>query len=440
MSEFHIFGGAPLDGVARVGGAKNAALPIMAAALLAEGPVRLRGVPRVSDVATMAQLLRRLGMRVARHGDDLLLQTVDPRPVAAPEALVRRMRASFCVLGPLLARSGRAVVPLPGGCRIGDRPVDLHLAGLRALGAEFRVEAGRVVATARRLRGAVVHLCGLLGPTVTGTANVLSAAAMAEGRTEIIGAAREPEIVDLGRFLIALGARIGGLGTSRIEVEGVTRLTSADHRILPDRIEAATLLLAAAITGGCVTLHGAAPENLAAVLESLRAAGCRIECMASAITLTAPGRPLPMEVVAASYPGLPTDVQAPLTALLSLAAGRSWVSDGVFPARFAHLAELRRLGASIRLAGPVAEIEGVAALAGATVSTGDLRAGAALVLAGLAARGETIIRGAAHLDRGYEALDHKLRLLGAQIERHPGETSRAAGYLPPATCHRSLAR
>jgi len=418
MDHLRILGGTPLWGAVAASGAKNAALPIMAASILASGPVRLAVVPRVSDVDTLAQVLRELGMAIAGKPEDgLRLETEDPRPVRARYQLVRRMRASFCVLGPLLARRGRAVVALPGGCNLGPRPVDLHLRGLAALGAEIRIERGNVIAQAKRLRGATVSLAGPRGPTVTGTANVMSAAVLARGVTTILGAATEPEVVDLGRFLNALGARITGLGTPTLRIAGVEDLGGASYRIIPDRIEAGTLLLAAAITRGSVTVTGVVPEQLSAVLSLLEAAGAGVQTCGERVTVSAAGRLRPLSVVAEPYPGLPSDLQAPCTAVACLAEGRSTVSDRVFPGRFAHLDELNRLGARIGLCGATAIVEGVPRLSGSTVASSDLRASAALVLAGLAAEGETRVLRIDHLDRGYERLDEKLVGLGARIKR-----------------------
>jgi UDP-N-acetylglucosamine 1-carboxyvinyltransferase len=417
---FRIVGGVPLCGTVKASGSKNAALPMMAASLLASGPVRLQGVPRLADVCTLSQVLRRLGVQVERTPGGLRLQTVDPTPIRADYDLAGRMRASFCVLGPLLARRGRAVVPLPGGCNIGDRPVDLHLKGLAALGAELCLRHGYVVARARRLVGAAIDLSGPHGPTVTGTANVLSAAVLAKGTTTITGAATEPEIVDLGRFLNTLGARISGLGTPCIRIVGVDQLGGATYRLIPDRIEAATLLLAAAITHGSATITDVVPEHLGEVLAMLRAAGSQITCGGDWVSIAAVGPPRPLEITARPYPGIPTDVQAQWTALLSLARGRSTVCDAVFPRRFLHVAELRRLGAQIEVREATAIVTGVEKLSGAAVAACDLRASAALVLAGLAAEGETIVRHIHHLDRGYERLDRKLNRLGAQIERAEG--------------------
>ncbi len=418
MTAFHITGGIPLSGTVRVAGSKNAALPMMAAALLAEGPVHLHHVPRLADVRTLTQMLRELGVCVCRSADGaVLLEVVDPMPVHARYDLVRRMRASFCVLGPLLARRGRAVVSLPGGCNIGDRPVDLHLKGLAALGAELRLRRGYVVARAKRLRGTTIDLSGPHGSTVTGTANVLSAAVLATGETTITGAAVEPEIVDLGNFLIAMGARIVGLGTRTIRITGVGRLEGVAYRVIPDRIEAATLLLATAVTGGSATVTGVVPGHLTAVVEVLRTAGSRIESGDDRITIAASTRPYAIDVAAEPYPGIPTDVQAQLTALACLARGRSVVRDRVFPDRFQHIAELNRLGGRIERRGAKAVVIGVRRFRGAVVTASDFRASAALVLAGLAAEGRTTVRRIRHLDRGYQRLDEKLGRLGARIAR-----------------------
>ena len=418
MSHFRILGGRRLCGRVRAGGSKNAALPMMAAAILADGPVRLEGVPRLADVDTLSLLLGQLGVEVRRSEDHaMVLRSVDPRPVRADYELVRRMRASFCVLGPLLARRGKAVVSLPGGCNVGPRPVDLHLAGLVALGADLRIEHGYVIAESGRLRGATVAMSGPRGPTVTGTANILSAAVLAEGRTTITGAAVEPEIVDLGRLLNSLGAKIDGLGTPVLEIDGVDRLAGGCHAIIPDRIETATLLLAAAITGGEVTVAGAVPGHLQAVLEKLAEAGCRIAVEGDQITLSAAGRPRALEITAEPYPGVPSDVQAQWMALLSLADGCSTVRDLVFRSRFLHAAELNRLGARIELGDAAAVVQGVGRLTGAEVTASDLRASAALVLAGLAAQGETVVHEIHHLDRGYQRLDEKLNFLGADVRR-----------------------
>jgi UDP-N-acetylglucosamine 1-carboxyvinyltransferase len=391
----------------------------MACVLAADGPTILKNVPHLVDVFTLTQLLESLGTRVRRlPGGDLHLEVQDQSPTVAAYDLVRKMRAGVCVLGPLLARRGRAFVSLPGGCNIGDRPIDLHLKGLRALGAEIRVERGYVIAEAKRLRGANIFLGGPFGSTVTGTCNVMAAAALAEGTTTIEAAACEPEVADLGRFLNAMGAKITGLGTPFLTIEGATKLTGTTHTVIPDRIEAATLMIAAALTGGDVELENVVPAHLTAVLEKLREIGVEI-------TPTGPGTirvkrsgPLkPADLVTQPYPGLPTDVQAQLMALVTKAEGISIVTDKVFPDRFLHAPELVRLGASIRREGPSAIITGVKKLSGACVMASDLRASAALVIAALAAEGETVIRRIYHLDRGYERLEVKLNQLGARITR-----------------------
>ena len=433
MSTLLIDGGRPLSGLVRVGGSKNAVLPMMAAAILADGPVELEGVPRLTDVTTQALVLQRLGMDVAHDHGPLRITTRDDSPHRADDELVARMRASFCVLGPLLARRGRAVVPLPGGCNLGDRPVDLHLKGLAALGAHLRLRHGYVVAEASRLCGAPIDLAGPRGPTVTGTANVLSAAVLAHGTTVIHGAAREPEIVDLGAMLNAMGARITGLGTPQIRIEGVRRLCGVRWRVIPDRIEAATLLLAVAITGSAATVTGVVPEHLAAVLAALRQAGAAIDLVADAVSLRIPRAAAAHRHHGPTLSGRPQRRAGSVDGPAEPGAGPEPVRDTVFPQRFLHAAELRRMGALIRLTDGQATIDGVPALAGAMVRASDLRASAALVLAGLAARGRTTIVEAHHLDRGYEALDVKLACLGAHVQRLEDEaTPRPPNAYDPA--------
>lgn len=422
MSPLRITGKTPLSGTVRVSGAKNAALPMMAASILATEPVRLYGVPKLADVDTLSLVLEELGLEVARTSDGgLLLRTLDPRPVRARYKHVRRMRAGFCVLGPLLARRGKAVVSLPGGCNIGHRPVDLHLKGLAALGAELRVERGYIIANARRLVGNTIDLNGPCGPTVTGTANVMTAAVLADGLTTIKKAAVEPEIVDLGNFLNQMGARIDGLATPTLRITGVEQLLGAGYRIIPDRIEAATLLLAAAITRGSATVINVVPEHLDCVLQGLTAMGASVNVSEDRVTLSAHGSLRPLDISATPYPGMPSDVQAQWMAMLALVPGRSTVADRVFPSRFMHVAELARLGARIEVRGSTATITGVKRLAGTGVTATDLRASAALVLAGLAADGETLVGNAHHLDRGYERLDRKLIQMGADINRETGQ-------------------
>jgi len=418
MDAFQIAGGRPLAGEVDVAGAKNAALPIMAAAILADGPVRVGSVPDLIDVRTLLDLLSGLGVWARRNETGAVcLDNVDPSRVVADASLVQQMRASFCVLGPLLARRGRAVVPLPGGCQIGDRPIDLHLRGLTALGAEIAVLGGHVIATAKRLTGATVMMSGPRGSTVTGTMNVLSAATLAHGETLIAGAATEPEVVDLGKFLNTLGARIEGLGTSLIRVQGVEHLGGGEHTIIPDRIEAATLLIAAAITGGSATVRGARADHMSAVLAALAEMGVTIQVRGDSVTAIGAIRPRSIGLVADPYPHLPTDVQSQFTALASVALGRSRIEDHVFPDRFAHVAELNRMNARIRRSRNGAIVEGVGELCGGIVTASDLRASAALVLAGLTASGSTTVRHVHHLDRGYERLEAKLTQLGARITR-----------------------
>jgi UDP-N-acetylglucosamine 1-carboxyvinyltransferase len=412
-----ITGGRTLRGEVDVSGSKNAALPIMAASILAGEPVELLGVPRLTDVAVLGRLLTQLGLAVERTGESLHLETIDPSCSVAEFRLVRLMRAGFCVLGPLLARRGTARVALPGGCNLGDRPVDLHLRGLAALGADLTIKHGYVVATARRLVGKQIDLSGPRGPTVTGTANVLCAATLAKGQTVILGAAREPEVVALGKFLNTLGAQIAGLGSDTLEVRGVEQLGGGTCHVIPDRIEAATLLLAAAITGGAVTVRSVSPQHLAAVLQILSEAGARVDVNGRSVTVSGCARPRPVDFSARPYPGVPSDVQSQLMALLTLASGRSVIRDEVFPERFQNVAELNRLGATIRRRPGRATILGVPSLSGADVVACDLRSSAALVLAGLAAQGQTTIHKVEHLDRGYERLEAKLRKLGASIER-----------------------
>jgi UDP-N-acetylglucosamine 1-carboxyvinyltransferase len=425
MDMFVVRGGRRLQGSIRVSGAKNSALPIMAASLMAEGPLVLRDVPELVDVNTLASLLRSLGVEVERRADRSLSLTVTDRtPYIADYELVRRMRASICVLGPLLARRGKACVSLPGGCNIGDRPIDLHLKGLQALGADIRVERGYVIARAGCLRGARIFLGGSMGSTVTGTCNVMAAAALADGVTIIESAACEPEVIDFGTVLNAMGARIEGLGTPTLRIEGVEELAGAEHQIIPDRIEATTLLMAGAITGGQICVENVCPTHMSAILDRMAAIGIPMEIdedpidpLRGAIQVSAPNTIRAVEVSALPYPGLPTDVQAQFMALLTLANGISVVTDKVFPDRFMHVPELVRLGASIHREGPSAIINGVAGLRGACVMASDLRASAALVLGALAAEGETVIRRIYHLDRGYELFEQRLNALGADIQR-----------------------
>jgi UDP-N-acetylglucosamine 1-carboxyvinyltransferase len=414
MDKLAIAGGVPLRGELRVSGAKNAALPIMCASLLARGPLHLSNLPRLRDVGTMVRLLERMGVSAVHEDGSITLDAARLDQPLAPYELVRTMRASILVLGPLLARCGHARVSLPGGCAIGLRPVDQHVKGLEAMGAEIRVEQGYIDARARRLRG-VRHVMDLV--TVTGTENLMMAACLAEGTTVIENAAREPEIVDLAQCLSAMGARIRGAGTDVVTIEGVERLQGTSHRIMPDRIETGTYLAAAAATGGAVTLRDTDAALLEAVLEKLREAGATVEAGGGSIHLEMRGRPRSVSLRTAPYPGFPTDMQAQLMALDAIAEGTGVITETIFENRFMHALELARLGADIEISGNTAIVRGVERLQGAAVMATDLRASASLVVAALAAHGETCVDRIYHLDRGYEALEQKLAALGARIRR-----------------------
>ena len=415
MDKLVIEGGVPLRGSVPVSGAKNAALPILTAALLTGEPLLVSNVPHLRDVSTMLNLLMQMGVSTSldeKGGVELRAATITA-PVA-PYELVKTMRASVLVLGPLVARLGEARVSLPGGCAIGLRPVDQHLKGLQAMGASIRMEQGYMIARADRLKGA--RICMDL-VTVTGTENLMMAAALAEGVTVIENAAREPEVLDLAACLIAMGAKISGAGSDVITVEGVERLGGARYSVMPDRIETGTFLVAAAATGGDVRVTGARPDTLDAVLGKLREAGATIEAGEDWIHLKSNGPPRPVNVRTAPYPGFPTDMQAQFMALNAVAGGASRVVETIFENRFMHVQELKRLGADIEVDGNAAVIKGVAALEGATVMATDLRASASLVVAGLAARGSTVVERIYHLDRGYERIEEKLLRLGARITR-----------------------
>ena len=414
MDKLRIRGGRALQGEVDVSGAKNAALPIMCAALLTAQPLRLANVPRLMDVATMTKLLAQMGVAVERREGEATLQAREIRDPTAPYELVRTMRASVLVLGPLLARCGSAKVSLPGGCAIGQRPVDQHIKGLQAMGATVTVEHGYMHATAPRLRGARIVMDLV---TVTGTENLMMAATLAEGTTLIENAAREPEVVDLARCLQAMGARIEGAGSDLIRVDGVASLQGASHRVMPDRIEAATYLAAAAATGGRIRLRGAAADCLDASLEKLREAGARIAVDGDSIALEMLARPQAVSVRTAPYPGFATDMQAQFMALATVARGTAVITETIFENRFMHALELQRLGADIAIQGNSAVVRGVERLQGAAVMATDLRASAGLVIAGLAAEGETLVDRIYHLDRGYETLEQKLGALGARVER-----------------------
>jgi len=417
MDRIIVTGGATLQGEVRISGAKNAVLPILCATLLADAPVEVTNVPHLHDVLTTTRLLSGLGAGV-EHDVENGRVTVDPRSVTshvAPYELVRTMRASILVLGPLLARYGAAEVSLPGGCAIGARPVDLHIKALEALGATITVEHGFIRATAERLRGGHVVFETI---SVGATENVLMAATLADGTTLIDNAAREPEIVDLAQCLIAMGADIRGAGTSRIEVRGVERLHGATHAVVADRIETGTFLVAAAMTGGRVTAVGARPDTLGAVLERLRQAGATVEVDGDRITVDMQGRrPRAIDIITAPHPGFPTDMQAQFMAMNCIAEGTGTIDETIFENRFMHVSELMRLGAEIDIDGPRASVHGVERLSGAPVMATDLRASASLILAGLVADGDTTINRIYHLDRGYEHIERKLSGLGARIRR-----------------------
>ena len=419
MDKLQVAGGPPLEGEVRVSGAKNAALPILAATLLASEPVEIGNVPHLQDVTTMIELLGRMGVTVTV--DERMNVEVDAntlRQPIAPYDLVKTMRASILVLGPLLARFGQADVSLPGGCAIGARPVNIHVAGLQAMGAEISIENGYIRARASRLRGARLVLDTV---TVTGTENLMMAATLADGQTVIENAAREPEVIDLADCLNALGAKVRGAGTDTIVIDGVERLHGGSHRVLPDRIEAGTYLVAGAITSGRVHLKQVAPAHLDAVLAKLREAGATVTSGADWIELDMRGRrPRAVDLRTAPYPAFPTDMQAQFAALDTVADGVGTIIETIFENRFMHMLEMRRLGAEIRLEGNTAIIKGVPKLQAAPVMATDLRASASLVLAGLVAEGRTVIDRIYHIDRGYEAIEEKLSALGADIRRIPG--------------------
>ena len=406
----------------RASGAKNAALPILAAGLLTDAPVTIRNVPKLHDVTTMIRLLGRMGVVVtADGGGEVRVDAGRLGEAVAPYELVKTMRASILVLGPLLARHGEARVSLPGGCAIGARPVNLHVAGLEAMGAEISIEGGYIHARAGRLSGARIVQETV---TVTGTENLMMAATLANGRTVIENAAREPEVIDLAACLVAMGAQIAGAGTDTIVVDGRERLSGCEHRVLPDRIETGTFLVAGAITGGHVRVAGTEPAHLDAVIAKLREAGAKVDVGSDWIEVDMHGRrPRPVDIRTAPHPGFPTDMQAQFAALDAVADGVATIVETIFENRFMHMLELRRLGAQVRIEGHTAVIQGVPRLSGAPVMATDLRASASLVLAGLVAEGATDVQRIYHIDRGYEHIEEKMRGLGANIRRMPGPTT-----------------
>jgi UDP-N-acetylglucosamine 1-carboxyvinyltransferase len=416
MESFLIKGGVPLHGEVTISGSKNAALPIMAATLLTDEPCVIRGVPELSDTRFMAQILQSLGAQVKFENGTLTVRAKKIRGYADYE-LVRKMRGSICIAGPLLARLRKARISLPGGCIIGARPINLHLKGFEALGAKIKIEGGYVDAMVKKLTGSTMFLGGRAGSTVLGTANVMMAAALADGVTVIESAACEPEVVDLANFLNAMGADISGAGSPTITISGVEKLHGAEHEVIPDRIETATFMIAAAATDGEVTIKNARADHLRAVIDKLNEAGVSIQSRGGNLVVRRGKKLKAADVTTLPYSGFPTDVQAQMMSLLALAPGISIITERIFESRFMHVSELARLGAEIEIEGPSAIVKGGRPLSGAPVMASDLRASAALVIAGLAAKGATQVNRIYHLDRGYEKMDAKLRKLGARIQR-----------------------
>ncbi len=415
---FRIVGGSRLRGTAKVSGSKNAALPIMAASLLCDGEVILQDIPRLADIRSLLELLNKLGVESEWRTDGSLRLVVrDEMNCKAEYDVVRKMRASICVLGPLLAKRHQAVVAMPGGCAIGTRPVDLHILAMKKLGAEIDLVGGDMIAKGKRMRGAEIFLGGPFGSTVLGTANAIMAASLAEGVTVIEMAACEPEVVDLANFLNACGASITGHGTPRVIIEGVKSLKGGTYRIIPDRIEAGTFMVAAAITNGELTIENCRLDHLLAFADRLSAVGVQVAKKNGGVQVSSSRRLEPIEVVTQPFPGMPTDLQAQIMTLLCLADGNSIITEKIFPDRFMHVPELGRMGAHLHKEGPTVIVQGVKRLIGAPVMASDLRASAALVLAGLAARGTTLVNRIYHLERGYERMEEKLRNVGAEIER-----------------------
>lgn len=416
MDKFVVQGGNPLRGTLKVSGSKNSALPILAATLLTPEPCVIHNVPNLSDIRYMLEILKHLGASVTFEQGTVRVCAEKIHSETSYD-LVRKMRASICVLGPLLARLGQATISLPGGCVIGDRPIDLHLKGLEALKAQIQVEEGNVIAKAPQLVGTEVFLGGKFGSTVLGTDNIMMAATRAQGTTIIESAACEPEVKDLAEFLIKMGAKIQGHGTRRLEIQGVSELHGVEHTVIPDRIEAGTFMIAALISNGNLKLTHLAPEHLTAVTHSLKEAGAQIKIQNQEMEISCSGPLKSLEIITETYPGFPTDMQAQFCALLSVVPGISVINEKVFPNRFMHLSELKRMGAKVDIEGHSAIIHGVDHLSGAPVMASDLRASAALVLAGLVARGSTTVNRVYHIDRGYEKIDERLRSVGAVIER-----------------------
>lgn len=420
MDKIVIEGGYPLSGTVQISGAKNSALPILAASLMGDTPSIIHHVPNLRDIHTMLEILRFLGVE-SKWLDPETLQ-IDPQGLnqtCAPYELVRKMRASICLLGPLLGKTKKAMASMPGGCVIGPRPIDLHLKGFRALQAQIQIEHGYVVADGSQMRGGEIFLGGRFGSSVLATANVMMAASLTRGTTIIESAACEPEIVDLAEYLKKMGAQIEGTGSHVIHIEGQSKLSGAEHTVISDRIEAGTFLAAGAMTGGPIRVQGICPKHLIAIIDKLRETGAEIQVEPQAVTIRKTGPLKVVDVITLPYPGFPTDMQAQMMALMSITSGISVITEKIYPERFMHISELNRLGAKISLEGSSAVIVGKEKLSAAPVMASDLRASAALVLAGLVADGKTEVHRIYHLDRGYEKIEHKLGLLGAHIERVP---------------------
>jgi len=414
MDKLAIEGGVRLKGEVTISGAKNAALPVMAASILSAGEHYIYNIPNLRDITTMGKLLAHLGMGYHQENEEVILQANNINSIEAPYDFVKTMRASVLVLGPLLARMGETKVSLPGGCAIGARPINLHIMGLEKMGATFTLADGYIHAKAKKLRGATIYFDM---PTVTGTENLMMAATLAEGLTILENAACEPEVTDLANALISMGADIEGAGTSVIRINGVTSLNPLNYRILPDRIETGTFLTAAAITGGDITINNCEPGHSEALINKMKDAGIEIDSKGDMMTVRGPDRILSADIKTMPYPGFPTDMQAQFMALMTIAEGSSLITESIFENRFMHVAEMRRMGANIKIEGSTATVKGVKNLKGAQVMATDLRASASLVLAGLAARGETLIDRVYHIDRGYQQIEEKLKLLGAKIRR-----------------------
>lgn len=417
MDKLIIEGARPLKGTVNISGAKNACLPILAATLLTDDKCVIKNVPSLGDVSTMLKILRALGINTIMKDNTITVIPTSQRNYVAPYELVSTMRASLCVLGPLLAKMKKAQVSFPGGCVIGPRPIDLHLKGIKSLGARLDIKEGYIMAKSKQLRGNHIYLGGHFGSSVLATANVVMAATLARGKTIIENAASEPEIIDLMHFLKKMGAKIKGIATHRLEVEGVKRLKGVTYSVIPDRIETGTFMIAAGMTKGDVTLKGARPDHLNCVIDKLRESGLEIKTAKDMIKVKYKNRLKPLDLTTLPYPGFPTDLQAQMTALLAVTKGISVITEKIYPERFIHISELNRMGADIKLEGPTAIINGVKRLFGAPVMASDLRASSALILAGLVAKGKTEISRVYHLDRGYERIEKKLNALGAKIWR-----------------------